>query len=69
MTDSNSRQILSHLSDEDFADRERELAGVCALARTGGGSYTSGAGIAGVASMPQRVAELGVRRGIVGFQT
>jgi serine/threonine-protein kinase RsbW len=35
MTDSNSRQILSHLSDEDFADREGELARVCALARTG----------------------------------
>jgi len=35
MTESNSRQILSHLSDEDFADREVELAGVWALARTG----------------------------------
>jgi serine/threonine-protein kinase RsbW len=35
MADSNSRQILSHLSDEDFADREGELAGVWALARTG----------------------------------
>jgi serine/threonine-protein kinase RsbW len=34
MTDSNSRQILSRLSDEDFAGREVELARVCALAQT-----------------------------------
>ena len=34
MTDSISRQILSRLSDEDFAGREVELARLYALART-----------------------------------
>lgn len=34
MTEANSRQILSRLSDEDFAGREIELAQVRALART-----------------------------------
>ena len=35
MTDPTSRQVLSRLSDEDFAGREIELARVQALARTG----------------------------------
>lgn len=34
MTESDSRQVLSCLSDEDFAGREVEVARVCALART-----------------------------------
>src|SRR5437762_4444863 len=42
MTDSNSRQILSHLSDEDFTDRESELARVSTLARTGPEARTHG---------------------------
>ena len=33
MTDSKSKQILSRLSDEDFVDREVEVARVCGLAR------------------------------------
>ena len=33
MTDSNSRKILSHIADDEFVEREVELARICSLAR------------------------------------